>query len=92
MYMRVPVVVSKCKPAERIVTEAGCGLVIPGTMDDPKVFAENVIGLLANENLRFEMGRRGNSAVLSKYLWDEDGNRLEKLYEKHRLWACGKIQ
>jgi len=82
MYMRCPVLVSECNPAVRIVTEAKCGWVIKGAMDNPSLFAENAIALLKNHHLRYDMGLRGHKTVLAKYQWTKDGDRLAELYKR----------
>ncbi|MBL0713552.1 MAG: glycosyltransferase, partial [Desulfosarcina sp.] len=82
MYMRCPVLASACNPLVRIITEAGCGRVMKGAVDDPRIFAENVIALLQDHNLRNDMGLRGHEAVLAKYLWTDDGDRLAELYNR----------
>jgi phosphatidylinositol alpha-1,6-mannosyltransferase len=82
MYMGCPVLVSDCKATARIVTETGCGWVVEGAMDSPKIFADYAIALLKDKHLRYDMGHRGREAVLANYRWSADGGRLADLYRR----------
>lgn len=77
MAMEKPVIVSNCRPLERIVTETGCGVVFEA--GNPASFAECVRSLFQG-NRTGEMGRRGRKAVLEKYNWNLEQLKLIELY------------
>ena len=82
MYMCCPVMASECKALIRIIADARCGRVVKGSMEISSIFAKDVITLLKDENLRYDMGCRGRRAVLANYRWTEDGDRLAELYQR----------
>jgi glycosyltransferase involved in cell wall biosynthesis len=55
------------------VSEAGL-LVPPG---DSEALAEAIAQLLADPNLRSEMGKRGREAILNGYTWEHNAERIE---------------
>jgi glycosyltransferase involved in cell wall biosynthesis len=78
MMMGRPVVVSNFPMWAKIVAESGCGFA-PDPLDLDEV--EQVLRrLLGDAELRREMGRRGREAVLEKYNWEKEGERLVEFY------------
>jgi glycosyltransferase involved in cell wall biosynthesis len=74
-----PIVVSNCKPLERIIAETACGLVFES--GNANSFAEKIIELYANPDLRTTMGYNGVKATYEgRYNWDESGLDLVALY------------
>jgi glycosyltransferase involved in cell wall biosynthesis len=82
MYMQLPIISSECAPFQRIVSECGCGLVVPGLATDPAKLARAVVRLAQDPVERLELGKRGREAVLSRYRWATDLDRLSSLYEQ----------
>ena len=79
MSMGKPVIVSNARPTERIVMEEGCGFVFPEK--DPKTLG-NAIIKLSEAWVREDLGRRGKDAVINKYNWSVDEERLVRALEK----------
>ena len=79
MFMRKPVVVTDCRPLERIVTEVEAGLVVPS--GNAAAFAEAVLQLHADPARRAAMGERGHHAVLDRYHWDATVRDLAAMYD-----------
>ncbi len=77
MYLAKPVLVSSCKPLQRIVDETQAGLVFKA--DDPEDFAR-VAPQLFDLTTRQQMGMNGRRAVIEKYHWRRDAERLAQLY------------
>lgn len=80
MMMGRPVVVSDFPLWQRIVEESGCGLAIDPL--DGDAVADAVERLLGDEGLRAQMGSRGRDAVLEKYNWDAEGEKLVAFYRE----------
>lgn len=78
MYMKRPVVVTTCRPLERIVNEAQCGLVC--SAGDPDSMAEVLIRLGKHPEERRIMGENGYRAVLEKYNWDHTVRDMVRMY------------
>lgn len=80
MTMSKPVVVSDCKPLARIVNETNCGIVIPS--GDHKKMAEEIIRLYNDKEYAKKLGENGRRAIEEKYNWDNEAEKLCKLYEE----------
>jgi len=78
MYLKKPVVVSDVKPMKRIVEETKCGITFQA--GNHEQLANSVLKLMKNPGLMREMGEKGQKAVLNKYNWNVDGERLLQLY------------
>ncbi|TVR76794.1 MAG: glycosyltransferase family 1 protein [Saprospirales bacterium] len=78
MIMGKPVLVSNCKPLERIVKETGAGEVFQS--NNPSDFAEKVQKLLGNTQRLKSMGEKGQKAVLKTYNWEDGKAQLLNLY------------
>jgi glycosyltransferase involved in cell wall biosynthesis len=79
MSMAKPVIVSNAAPTARIVREENCGVVFPEK--DFERLGDAIVKLSA-ANVRAELGRRGKEAVLKKYNWSADEERLLRAVEK----------
>jgi len=76
MYFKVPVITSDLTPLKRIIEETRAGKVFKsGNCED---FAKKVLEIFDNPD---NYGEKGNRAVIEKYNWDIDGDRLVRLYE-----------
>jgi len=78
MYYEKPVVVSNCRPLERIVMESNGGLVYPA--GDAVALAGAVLRLAGDRDLAKSMGERGKQAVMEKYNWEASVGGLIELY------------
>ena len=78
MSMGKPVIVSNAKPTERIVREEHCGVVF--REKDPEDLVRAIFDL-ASPATREEMGRHGRDAVVNKYNWTIDEERLLRAIE-----------
>jgi phosphatidyl-myo-inositol alpha-mannosyltransferase len=63
----------------RGVMEPEAGLLVPP--DDPKVLADGVAGLLADEPGREQQGRAARAIAEERYSWDRIAKRLAEIYE-----------
>jgi glycosyltransferase involved in cell wall biosynthesis len=73
MSMGKAVIVSNAKPTERIVVEEHCGAVFKER--DPDDFAKAVLKL-NDADFRRTCGQRGREAVIRRYNWQRDEERL----------------
>jgi glycosyltransferase involved in cell wall biosynthesis len=56
--------------------------------DEPEPFAENVIALLKNPEMRAGMGKTGRKLVLDRYDWSAIYPRLEEAFQRaHEKFA-----
>ena len=65
MLFERPLIVSDCKPQEKIINEENCGLVFKSS--DSSDLAEKIINLYQDKARREEMGKNGKKAVEEKY-------------------------
>jgi glycosyltransferase involved in cell wall biosynthesis len=77
MLLGKPVVVSNCKPLQRIVNETNSGLVF--NAGDSDHLADTILKLKDN-NLRKELGQAGKQAVMDKYNWGRTAQDLIRVY------------
>ncbi len=80
MLFEKPLIVSNCKPQQKVVEEEKCGLVF--NSEDEKDLAQKIEILYNNEKLRIEMGENGKRAVLEKYNLKSSSKRLIEMYEE----------
>ena len=74
----LPVVVSDLPGITPFVREADCGLVVPA--ENPQAFAEAIAYLLDHPEEAKRMGENGRRAVLEKYNWSGEAEKLLDLY------------
>jgi len=79
MLMEKPVVVSTCRPLKRIVEETRSGLVFGS--GDPQDMAKQILTLFADPQLQADCGRQGWDAVIRRYNWSLEGQKLCGLYD-----------
>lgn len=79
MLANRPVVVSSCLPLKRIVEETRSGLVFRA--GDPHDLAKQIQTLFENIQLRKDCGFHGYQAVLNRYNWAVEGQKLCLLYK-----------
>jgi phosphatidyl-myo-inositol alpha-mannosyltransferase len=73
-----PVVASDI-PGYRGVMEPEAGRLVPPS--DPKALADAVVGLLADEATREDLGRAARAIAVERYSWDTIAQRLAEIYE-----------
>lgn len=78
MYLEKPVISSDCKSLKRILDETGAGFTYRS--DSAGDLALLLEKLNAERDLLQEKGEKGKAAVLSKYNWSADKERLLKGY------------
>jgi glycosyltransferase involved in cell wall biosynthesis len=74
-----PVIATRTGGMTEIVASAQAGFLVE--RGDAAGLAEAILQLLANDELRHEMGRRGRRAVQEKYAWPRVAERLLHCYE-----------
>lgn len=80
MASELPVVASDFPVWREIVEGVGCGLLVDPT--DPEAVADAIRALLDDPERAAEMGRRGRAAVMDRYRWEPQGERLVELYRR----------
>ncbi len=81
MAAGIPVVVSDFPMWEAVVAECNCGILVNPMQ--PDAIANAILHLLNNPDLAKTMGAKGRQAVLEKYNWEQEEQKLISLY--HRL-------
>ena len=74
-----PAVASDIPGYAAVATPEAAVLVPPS---DPDALADGIVGLLADEERRVEMGRAARAHALANYAWDDIARRLEATYEE----------
>ena len=80
MLASKPVIVSDCKPLERIVRETKSGLVF--SSGNSLNLAETIMKLVENPDLRSELGSNGRKASANRLSWENEGQKLVLLYDE----------
>ena len=78
MYAEIPMVVSNCDPLVRIVNETESG--VSYRYDHPEELAEIVAKFYNQPELLNNYIKQGREAVIDKYNWKYDGEKLASLY------------
>ncbi len=78
MASEVPVIVSNLASCSQIVDDANCGVCVD--MSSSSEIAAALEYIQTNGDIAREMGKRGRSAVLKRYSWEEEEDRLFRLY------------
>ncbi|NLA31849.1 MAG: glycosyltransferase family 4 protein [Methanomicrobiales archaeon] len=79
MLCGLPVVASDFPEIRKVVTDAGCGILVDPT--SPDAIAEAVIYLMEHPEEAQRMGESGQRAVLERYNWGRMEERLLDLYQ-----------
>ncbi|MDF0605979.1 glycosyltransferase family 4 protein [Neisseriaceae bacterium TC5R-5] len=79
MAAGLPVIASDFPLWRQIVEEAACGLLVDP--QDPSALANAVNQLMADENSMQAMGAAGQQAVLQRYSWAAEADKLLALYQ-----------
>lgn len=82
MYAQIPMIVSNCDPLVRIVSETKSG--ISYRFDHPEELAGIIAVLHGHPEKLNDYIQQGRQAVIDKYNWKVDGEKLVKLYEAYR--------
>ncbi len=88
MYFKKPVLCADVAPLKRIITEAKCGLVFKA--GDSEDLAEKLIQMMDDREKMEEMGENGHRAVVERYNWANEGEKLVGLYENIEEERSGK--
>ncbi len=78
MLFERPLIVSDCKPQEKIINGENCGLLFKSNNSND--LSEKILKLYKDKNLRKEMGINGRNAVENKYNTQIAGKNLVNLY------------
>ncbi|WP_024301263.1 glycosyltransferase family 4 protein [Pseudogulbenkiania sp. MAI-1] len=80
MAAGLPVIASDFPLWRDIVDGAGCGLLVDPA--DPAAIATAITALLSNDERARAMGEAGKAAVLARYSWAAEGDKLVALYRE----------
>ncbi len=80
MAAGLPVIASDFPLWRQILDAEDCGILVDPT--DPKDIAEAMLWILGNPEEAEGMGQRGRAAVLEKYNWEREGQKLVRLYDE----------
>lgn len=79
MYAEIPMIVSNCDPLVRIVNETQSG--VSYHYDHPEELASIIADFYEHPEKLNQCIQQGRQAVIDKYNWKVDGDRLVDLYE-----------
>ncbi|RLE43896.1 hypothetical protein DRJ22_06400 [Candidatus Woesearchaeota archaeon] len=80
MAVGLPILSSARKPVVRIIEETGSGLIYRSRK--PEDIAEKILELISNRNRMEEMGRKGREAVLRRYNWKTNLDKLNRVLDR----------
>ena len=78
MYAQIPMIVSNCDPLVRLVSETNSGITYQ--FDNHEELADIIADLHEHPEKLYDYIHEGRQAVIEKYNWKVDGERLVKLY------------
>lgn len=76
----IPVVVSDAGGLQEVVKDGVTGFIVPKR--NPEEIAKALTRLIENNDLKNSMGLAGRDFVLQEYEWNENSDRMERLYDK----------
>lgn len=79
MLMKKPVIVTNCRPLERIVMETKSGLVYKS--GDHVELSKQILAIVSDPKLTEQYGNNGMHAVKTKYNWGATAEALIRLYK-----------
>jgi glycosyltransferase involved in cell wall biosynthesis len=77
MALGKPVIATPATPIRRIVEEAACGIIVP---DGSAEEMANAVIMLTDRRLAARLGESGRTAVVTRYNWEADSEKLVELY------------
>jgi glycosyltransferase involved in cell wall biosynthesis len=80
MSYKLPVIASNFKLFSDIFNASKCGLNVNPC--NPKEIAQAIDDLIKNPTKRYEMGKNGHQAIMNKYNWDIEEQKLFSFYKK----------
>ena len=80
MSYKLPVIASNFKLFSDIFNASKCGLNVNPC--NPKEIAQAIDDLIKNPTKRYEMGKNGHHAIINKYNWDTEEQKLFSFYKK----------
>ncbi len=80
MALKMPVVLSDLPPSRPFVGDGACAVMVPP--DDYEAYADAIITLLGNIELRQQMGIEGRRRVEQEYNWGRESQKLIDLYKE----------
>jgi glycosyltransferase involved in cell wall biosynthesis len=80
MSAGLPVIASDFVEWKEIIEGNGAGFCVEPT--DPREIAEAIQYIAQHSKRAKEMGKNGRKAIIEKYNWKEEGDKLLKIYEK----------
>ena len=80
MYCGIPVITNP--PLGEFVRHEKCGIVIPYNIEE---LYSAVVNLLKDDDLRRNLGQNGKNAVLTKYNWERESEKIIKVFEN--MWS-----
>jgi glycosyltransferase involved in cell wall biosynthesis len=81
MSAALPLVASAQGGAVELISQTGAGvLCAPGKIGE---YADAIIGLLRNESLRAQMGRRALALMRERYNWHAVADRMLQVIRRH---------
>ncbi len=80
MYCGIPVITNP--PLGEFVHHEQCGIVIPYNIEE---LYSAVVNLLRDDTLRRKLGQNGKNAVLTKYNWERESEKVIKVFEN--MWS-----
>jgi glycosyltransferase involved in cell wall biosynthesis len=78
MALGMPVVLSDLPPSRPFVGDGRCALMVPA--NDREAYADAIIRLLDNPELRRTMGAEGRARVINRFNWQRESQHLLALY------------
>jgi glycosyltransferase involved in cell wall biosynthesis len=78
MALEMPVVMSDLPPSQPFLGDGKCGIMVPP--HDYDAYAEAIIKLLDEPDLRIRMGKAGRLKVEAEYNWNKEAEKLVNLY------------
>jgi phosphatidylinositol alpha-mannosyltransferase len=80
MASGTPIVASDINGYRSVMQNGRQGLLVPH--DSPKAFAESLLLLLEDQELRRRMGEEGRRSVMERYSWDTVAGNIEAFYSR----------
>ncbi len=83
MALGMPVVLSNLPPSRPFVADEDCCFMVEPS--DFSSYAEKIIMLLKNINLRYDMGEKGKQKAYNQYNWSKEAEKLTDLYTSYLI-------